>query len=123
MCPSLSCCHPGRPSLLSRQFHCLVRLLLASGTPELCPEPGGLPARLDALWRRVHQLMQARHCVDQDRAQELTEHLLMALLGAECCRQSVQRTVPLAQALGRLRVLHRLRNPQRRARRRAALGH
>lgn len=123
MCPLLSCCHPRRSSLLSHQLHCLVRLLLASGTPELCPEPDGLPARLDALWQRVHQLMQARHRVDQVRAQELTEHLLMALLGAECCRQSVRRTVPLAQALGRLRVLHHLRNQQRRARRRAALGH
>ena len=123
MCPSLSCCHPGRPSLLSRQFHCLVRLLLASGTPELSPEPGGFPARLDALWQRVQQLVQARHCVDAARAQELTEHLLMALLGEACCRQSVRRTVPLAQALGRLRVLHRLRNQPRRARKWAAREH
>lgn len=123
MCPSLSCCHPGRPSLLSHQFHCLVRLLLASGTPELCPEPHGLPARLDALWQRVHQLMQARHRVDPARAQELTEHLLTALLGEECCRQAVRRTVPLAQALGRLRVLHRLRSQQRRARKRVAGQH
>lgn len=119
MCPSLSCCHSRRTSLLSRQLHYLVRLLLASGTAELYPEPTHLPARIDALWGRVHHLMQARHRVCQARAQELTEQVLMALLGEECCRQSVRRTVPLAQALGRLRVLHRLGGQQRRARKRA----
>jgi hypothetical protein len=100
-----------------------VRLLLASGTPELSPEPDGFPARLEAVWERVHQLVQARHHVGRARAQELTEHLLAALLGEECCRQSVRRTVPLAQALGRWRVLHRLRAQQRWARRRLAAGH
>ncbi|MVN77722.1 hypothetical protein GO988_15420 [Hymenobacter sp. HMF4947] len=117
MCPTFSCCHPRRASLLSTQLHCLVRLLLASGTPELRPEPAGLSARLDALWLRTHGLMQTSYCVSAARARELTENALSALLSQECCCQAVRERLPLGQALGRTRVLYRAARRQRAAKR------
>ena len=102
MCPLLSCCHGRSTSPLSTPLYRLLRLLLAGDTPqELAPaEQAGLYAQLAARWDTLHVAVQAYYRTSAARARELTEQLLMSLLLEDCCRRSLRRAVPLAEALG-----------------------
>ena len=102
MCPPLSCCHGRSMSPLSAPLHHLVRLLLAEAAPhELAEaERATLPAFQQALWQQLQQAVQAHYRASVARADELLEQLVQGLLLEDCCRQSVRRAVPLAEALG-----------------------